>query len=349
MKDRYGRIIDYMRISITDRCNLRCRYCMPEGISKIPMEHILTYEEIEQICRAASELGICKLKITGGEPLVRLGCPELIGRLKQIPGIKQVTLTTNGVSLKEHLPELLEHGLDAVNISLDTLKPRVYQQITGKDKLYHVLSGVEETVKAGLSTKINVVLQPSVNDAEWLELARLTNIFPIDVRFIEMMPIGYGRTYQTVSNQELMSRFLEVYPNLQRDQNTHGNGPAVYYRTPEAKGSVGFISAIHGKFCQGCNRLRLTSQGKLKPCLCFEDQVDLMEALRGSDSLIRERRFRECKSTISKRWQEESESVVRKKLLQQRILQAVGQKPQEHNFEQTEHITERRQMVQIGG
>lgn len=349
MKDSYGRIIDYMRISITDRCNLRCRYCMPEGISKIPMEDILRYEEIEQICRVASELGIRKLKITGGEPLVRSGCPELVGWLKQIPGIEQVTMTTNGVSLKEHLPRLLENGLDAVNISLDTLKPQIYQQITGRDELYQVLSGVEEAVKAGLSTKLNVVLQPSVNDTEWLELARLTNIFPVDVRFIEMMPIGYGRAYQTISNQELVQRLVDVYPDLKKDQDVHGNGPAVYYRIPSAKGSVGFISALHGKFCQDCNRLRLTSQGKLKPCLCFGNQVDLMEVLRGSESLIREKLLRECKSIISKQWLGESENFVRKKLLQQRILQAVRQKPQEHNFEHTEQITEHKQMVQIGG
>ncbi len=281
MKDSYGRIIDYMRISITDRCNLRCRYCMPEGISQVPMEEILTYEEIEELCRAASELGISRLKITGGEPLVRSGCPRLIGMLKKIPGIEQVTMTTNGALLKQYLPQLLDHGLDAVNISLDTLNPQIYQQITGKNQLHEVLAGIGQALKAGLTVKLNAVLQPGINSKEWLSLARLTTQYPLDVRFIEMMPIGCGRSYRPVSNQELLLRLKASYPDLRTDESIRGNGPAVYYQIPRAMGSVGFISALHGKFCSGCNRLRLTAQGKLKPCLCFEEEVDVMEILRG--------------------------------------------------------------------
>lgn len=337
MKDSYGRIIDYMRISITDRCNLRCRYCMPEGISLVPMEEILTYEEITEICRAASELGIRKLKITGGEPLVRPGCPELIGMLKKIPGIEQVIMTTNGVALKQHLPCLLENGLDAVNISLDTLDPRIYQQITGRNQLHDVLEGIQQAARAGLPTKLNTVLQTDVNSGEWLELAKLTALLPVDVRFIEMMPIGYGKNYRSVSNQELLSRLKSIYPELEKDERVHGNGPAVYYRIPQAKGSVGFISPLHGKFCENCSRLRLTSQGKLKPCLCFEEEVDLMEVLR------------ENKDAAANKGQGNHRSISRKELLQQRILRAVSQKPREHHFESAGQITECKQMVQIGG
>lgn len=149
MTDRYGRNIDYMRISVTDRCNLRCRYCMPDGITLVSMKDILTYEEIESICRAAAKSGITKLKITGGEPLVRFGCAEFVGRLKQIPGIQQVTMTTNGVLLPQYLPRLLENGLDAVNISLDTLKPEHYQRITGKTELTHVLEAIGQAIDGG--------------------------------------------------------------------------------------------------------------------------------------------------------------------------------------------------------
>ncbi len=325
MVDRYGRKIDYMRISITDRCNLRCRYCMPDGISLVPMEHILTYEEIVQICEAAAKLGIRKLKITGGEPLVRIGCAELIGKLKQIPGIDQVTMTTNGVALGRYLPQLLAHGLDAVNISLDTLDPQVYQQITGRDMLGCVLEGIRQAIAAGLPVKLNAVLLRGVNDTEWESLVDLANSLPVDVRFIEMMPIGCGRAYAPVYQEELLQALRRRYPKLQEDKRIHGNGPAVYYNIPGAKGSVGFISAIHGKFCHGCNRIRLSSQGKLKPCLCYGDTVDLMEVLRdGQREGVRER-------------------------LMERISQAVQRKPQEHRFGVSGGVTEVKKMVQIGG
>lgn len=194
MKDQYGRIIDYMRISITDRCNLRCRYCMPEGVELVPMKNILSYEEIEMVCQAAAKAGIRKFKITGGEPLVRLGCTELIGKIKKIPGVEQVTMTTNGVLLSKYLPELLENGLDAVNISLDTLDRERYQVITGQDELFRVLESVDQAVDAGIPVKINSVLQKGMNEDEFLALARLTLEKKLDVRFIEMMPIGLGKS-----------------------------------------------------------------------------------------------------------------------------------------------------------
>lgn len=325
MEDRYGRNVDYMRISITDRCNLRCRYCMPEDIALVPMEEVLTFEEIEMVCRAAARIGIRKLKITGGEPLVRRGCPELVGKLKQIPGIAQVTMTTNGVALGRHLAELLEYGLDAVNISLDTLKPGVYREITGRDGLRGVLEGIRQAVDAGLPVKVNTVLQKGVNDREWRDLAGLAMDLPVDVRYIEMMPIGYGKEYEAVSNTELLALFQREFPGIQEDMRIHGNGPAVYYRIPGAQGSIGFISAVHGKFCQSCNRIRLSSKGKLKPCLCFGEEVDLMGALRSSGEEEREER------------------------LQALLAQAVQRKPREHQFGISEMVTEEKQMVQIGG
>lgn len=325
MKDRYGRTIDYMRISITDRCNLRCRYCMPDGIPLVPMEELLSYEEIETICIAAAEAGIRRLKITGGEPLVRYGCAGLVKRLKRIAGIEQVTMTTNGVILDQYLAELLDGGLDAVNISLDTLKPGIYQMITGTGQLADVLANIERAVSAGIQVKINAVLQPGINDGEWLELSKLTERMPIDVRFIEMMPIGYGKNYTPVSNGEILENLNSIYPDMKKDEKAHGNGPAVYYRIPGAMGSVGFISAMHGKFCKNCNRLRLSSQGKLKPCLCYEEGEDLKKIVRGSDG------------------------PGVKEQLQKAFVNALQKKPQEHQFEHLQEITEKRQMVQIGG
>lgn len=323
MRDEYGRTIDYMRISITDRCNLRCRYCMPEGIRQIPTDELLTYEEIVRVCQAAAQAGIRKLKVTGGEPLVRPGCPGLVGALKGIPGIEQVSITTNGVLLEQFLPELLENGLDAVNVSLDTLKQDVYRQITGRDELPQVLEGIRQALASGIRVKTNVVLQRGINEEEWEALADLTKDHRMDVRFIEMMPIGYGKSYETISNEEILAKLEAEETGLYRDNSIHGNGPAVYYRIPGAKGSVGFISAMHGKFCESCNRLRMTSAGRLKPCLCFESGVDLREILRR---------------------QKQPDGA-----LERAIREAVSMKPQMHKFETPGDITEQKQMVQIGG
>ena len=330
MQDNYGRTIDYMRISLTDRCNLRCRYCMPDGIELVSMQQILTYEEIELICQAAAEEGIRKLKVTGGEPLVRKGCPELIGRLKKIPGIEQVTLTTNGVLLSEYLPKLIENGLDAVNISLDTLDAAKYEKITGKDKLKEVLQGISDVLDAGIPVKINSVLQRGLNDNEWSELARLTLKYPLDVRFIELMPIGYGKADEAVYNDELLERFREKYPDIIADKSVHGNGPAVYYKIPGARGSIGFISAMHGKFCSHCNRIRLTSQGKIKPCLCFSESIDLGEILRNPEY-------------------QKSEPEQKKEMLRPALEKAIRMKPENHKFENPEEITEHKKMIEIGG
>lgn len=319
MKDQFERTIDYVRISITDRCNLRCRYCMPEGVELVSMGEILTYEEIETICREAAKEGITKLKITGGEPLVRRGCVSLVEKLKSIPGIQQVTMTTNGVLLEEYAQSLVKAGLDGINISLDSLKAETYGWITGRDEMPKVLKGIQSALDAGLKTKINVVLQKEVNASEWEQLLELAKENPLDVRFIEMMPIGYGKQFEPVSNEELLKKLTEKYPELHRDVQVHGNGPARYYELPGFQGSVGFISAIHEKFCDSCNRIRLTAQGELKPCLCYGQSYDLKQALRG-DGDIRK--------------------IIRK---------AIQKKPKQHCFEQVNEITEEKRMVQIGG
>lgn len=321
MKDYYGRKIDYMRISITDRCNLRCRYCMPDGISLIPMEDILTYEEIVLICRLAVSLGINKFKITGGEPLVRKGCPSLIAALKKIPGLEQVTMTTNGILLGEQLDCLLEAGLDAVNVSLDTLDPRRYEAITGFPHLKKVKDSIYSAVESGLPVKVNTVLQLGVNDDEWRPLMELAKEQKLDVRFIELMPIGFGKTSQMVSNSQLLEWVQGIYPEVSVDEKTHGNGPALYYRIPGFQGGVGFISAMHGKFCDSCNRIRMTSTGELKPCLCYQESVSVREAVKRNDE----------------------KTVVKM------LKEAIEKKPRMHCFEQLDSVTELRQMVKIGG
>lgn len=321
MIDATGRMIDYMRISITDRCNLRCKYCMPEGIEQVEMTQILTYEEIQKVCILAAELGIRKIKITGGEPLVRKGCVDLVKMIKEIPGISQVTMTTNGVFLKENLKSLMQAGLDGVNISLDTLDRERYQDITGTDACETVRRAITAAAESGIRTKVNTVLQSQDNKDDWQELVKLAETLPVDVRFIELMPIGYGKKDQGVSNIDLLEEIRKKYPKIQKDRKVHGNGPAVYYKIPGFAGGVGFISAMHGKFCHTCNRIRLTSTGELKPCLCYGKTYPLREFLRnGTDMQVKEQ-----------------------------IEKAIRKKPAAHCFEEPGRITEEHQMAQIGG
>jgi cyclic pyranopterin phosphate synthase len=294
---------------------------MPEGIALSPARELLTFEEIELVSQAAAELGIRRFKITGGEPLVRRGCPKLIGRLRRIPKVEQVTLTTNGVLLGDFLDELLENGLDGVNISLDTLNADLYQQITGLDELERVREGIYKAVESGLRVKINTVLQRGVNDSEWEALTGFAREIPVDVRFIELMPIGFGEKQKGVNGNEILSLLREKYPQMEKDDRIHGNGPAVYYRIPGFEGCVGFICAVHRKFCASCNRIRLTAKGELKPCLCYGDCVDLRR-------VVREGAYQEIKGAI---W----EAVIRK--------------PKMHCFETEEGVTECRRMVEIGG
>ena len=323
IKDRFDRTINYMRISITDRCNLRCTYCMPDGIRCVPMRELLSYEEIAFVCRQAATLGIDRFKITGGEPLVRKDCAVLLSMLRQISGVKQITLTTNGVLLGDHLEELMKVGMDAVNISLDTVDREQYKAITGADELERVLTSIR--MAAGrLPVKINCVVQRGVNEEAPAQLAALAKDLPVDVRFIELMPIGAGKKKDTVPNDAVLGQIERCFGKTRADDSVHGNGPAKYRRIDGFAGSIGFISAVHGKFCKECNRLRLTSTGDLKPCLCYADVIPLKEILRDGEA-DRDERIRE------------------------KIKEAVLAKPLMHCFEDRDNITEQKRMAQIGG
>ena len=292
LKDTFNRTIDYIRISITDRCNLRCVYCMPSGGVKF-LEHrdILQYEEIARILRVAVHTGMRKVRITGGEPLVRRNITDLIKMIKGIEGIHQLSMTTNGILLERYAEPLAEAGLDRVNVSLDSLKPDRFREITRGGVLDAVLRGIEAAEKAGLTPiKINMVPMRGVNDDEIGEFAKMTLTSPYQVRFIEFMPFvteDMWNREKFISTEEIQSRVEEI-GNL-RPAKTRKSGPARYFTFDGAAGVIGFISPISNHFCKECNRLRLTADGKLRPCLFSETEIDLKPALRnnGSDEEIR--------------------------------------------------------------
>ena len=282
MLDRYGRVINYLRISVTDRCNLRCCYCMPEGVQDVGMKNILTFEEIWEIVRTGVSLGITHIRITGGEPLVRKGCVDLIRGIREIPGVETITMTTNGVLLGNYGKQLKEAGVDGVNISLDTLDPEEFYKITGKRELKEVLAGIRAVKTAGLPVKLNAVNRKELDPIPLVRYAQEENL---PLRFIEMMPVGYGKKYVGRSNEELWETLEAVCGKAEcmtnrEDLSRMGSGPAVYYQFSDLKVPVGFISAIHGKFCDTCNRVRLTAEGYLKLCLCYDEGEDLRRVLR---------------------------------------------------------------------
>ena len=292
MIDRCGRNIDYLRISVTDRCNLRCIYCMPEeGIRLTGRENILQEPEIIRVCRVMAELGIKKIKITGGEPLVRPRMPGLIHQIKAIPGIEKVTLTTNGILLKKQMKELAEAGLDSLNISLDTLDREGSLKITRRDLLDDTLAGIKEAMKyPNVQLKINCV-PLGIEEQNLCEIAEFARKYPVHVRFIEMMPIGYGSSFTGMSQENIVSLLEEKFGILSPYEGLPlGNGPCKYYTVDGFQGKIGFISAISHKFCSECNRIRLTSQGYLKTCLQYTAGRDLREALRngGTDEELKE-------------------------------------------------------------
>ena len=288
MFDAKGRTIHYLRLSVTDLCNLRCRYCMPDGVEKLEREDILTYEEFLRLAALFAQCGVDTVRVTGGEPLVRKGVDHLVAQLKAIPGIRRVTMTTNGVLLAQQLPALLAAGLDSVNISLDTLSPEVFARITARDAFADVMAGIRAALESGLPVKLNCVPQVGVNEGELEALAALAETKFLQVRFIEMMPIGYGAAMPCISGPDLLARFRKRWPELallsRQETAGIGDGPAVYYTAPGWQGSVGFIAAVHGKFCASCNRVRLTSQGFLRPCLASEAGCDLKTLLRSGAS-----------------------------------------------------------------
>ena len=322
MFDAYGRDIHYLRLSVTDLCSLRCRYCMPEGVPKLAHGEILTYEEFLRLAALFARCGVDTVRVTGGEPLVRPGVEQLVAGLKATPGIRKVTMTTNGVLLAEKLPALLAAGLDSVNISLDTLDAETFRRITARDELAHVLEGIRAALASGIPVKLNCVPQAGVNEGEMETIAALAQEYPLQVRFIEMMPIGCGAALPSLSGPELLARLARRWPQLRPVSGAaFGDGPAVYYTAPGWQGSVGFIAAVHGKFCGSCNRVRLTSQGFLRPCLASETGTDLRALLRGGAS---------------------DEQLL------QAIREVVFEKPREHHFEDRS-MPATRGMYQIGG
>lgn len=346
MLDEYGRTIDYLRISITDRCNLRCKYCMPDGVTLLPREEILRKGEFVRVARAAAKTGVRHIKVTGGEPLVRTCCTGLVSDLKKIGGIETVTLTTNGILLGERLQDLKESGIDGINISLDTTDPEVYRKLTGGGDVSKVIDSIRACVRMGIRTKVNVVTGAAeMEDLQGVRkegaeekkqegnlsydpgILRFAEDLPVDVRFIEMMPIGYGAAFRASDNRTVYDQIRERYPDMEKDPARHGFGPAVYYRIPGFQGSVGFISAIHGKFCSSCSRVRLTSMGYFKTCLSYGDGADLRKILRDV-TLTEEEQDRELTETMKA---------------------AVRKKPSGHCFDHPEQMTEKHLMASIGG
>jgi GTP 3',8-cyclase len=318
MLDGNGRKINYLRLSVTDRCNLRCRYCMPDvGIEKCTHQDILSYEKIIKIVSVLSEMGIDKVRITGGEPLIRKGITELICSIKRIKNIKEIAITTNGILLEEMAEDLKKSGVDRVNISLDTLNEERYKNMTRGGDLSKVLRGINKAKEVfSMPIKLNVVLIGGFNDDEIKDFARLTINDEIDVRFIELMPIGEVATWNDkhfVSSKIVLDSLEGITPIKTIDLSS----PANYYKLPEAKGKIGLIRPISCKFCDNCNRIRLTSDGKLKYCLHSEHELDLNEAVKDNLDLT------------------------------EIIKNYVDLKPKEHNLEEQQYL--KKSMNRIGG
>ncbi len=327
--DAYNRPISYLRISVTDRCNLRCIYCMPpEGVPWRPHEEILRYEEIETIVRAAAEIGISKIRLTGGEPLVRPGIVELVRMLARIPGIDDLAMTTNGILLADYADELAAAGLRRVNVSLDTLRPERFHAITRLGRLEDVLAGMEAARRAGLTpVKINTVVMRGMNDDEVVELARKTMEEGWNLRFIELMPVGNGVLAEggwrerVVTAREIRGRVEAALGKLEPAKKAAGSGPARCYRLPGARGTLGFITPVSEHFCYHCNRLRLTADGQLRPCLLSDLEVDLRTPLRNGAGVAD---------------------------IKHLLLHGIAVKPLEHHLDRLQK-PEKRVMSEIGG
>jgi cyclic pyranopterin phosphate synthase len=281
--DKYNRHLNYLRISITDRCNLQCSYCVPrELIPKLSHTEILTYEEILRVVRIATQLGVSKVRVTGGEPLVRKGVYHFLKQLVATEGLKDVSLTTNGVLLADNLEKIQAAGISRINISLDTLSPTKYRNITGFDEFDRVWQGIEKAHKMGFHPiKLNVVALKGINDNELVEMARLSFRYPFHVRFIEYMPIGQSdfNPGSLLLAPEIKSR-ISTIEQLIPVQGAANDGPAQRYKFEHAIGEVGFIPAMSQHFCNKCNRLRLTASGQLRPCLLSDHQENLKAVLR---------------------------------------------------------------------
>lgn len=322
LRDGQNRNIDYLRLSITDRCNLRCQYCMPEkGIKWLDASEILHYNEMIRLCAILANMGLRKIKVTGGEPLVRSNVHDLIRELYRIPHIEEVTLTTNGLLLAPQLDQLYTAGLRSVNISIDTLNIEHYKNLTRGGDLSAVLDSIAYCLKHQMQIKINCVMMAEQID-DMLEIACLAKESPIDARFIEMMPIGIGSKFSGLAQEDLLQRLEAQFGSTTTINEKRGNGPAHYVTFPDFQGCIGFIDAISHQFCDQCNRIRLTANGYLKMCLQHEQGVDLKTILRSnaSDDTIRTY-----------------------------IEEALQAKPKQHTFKTQNDDQDSRCMFQIGG
>ena len=323
LTDAYGRKMEYLRISLTDKCNLRCQYCMPkEGIMPLSHAEVLTLEEIRRVAAVLTELGIRKIRVTGGEPLVRRNAMELIRQLTAFPAKPEVVMTTNGVLLSEHLNELKETGVQRINISLDTLNRDTYLRLTGTDALEKVLHSIDTALSMGFTVKLNVVPIRGINDGEIEALAEMARARDLTVRFIELMPMGCAKGLSGIPGDELVERLEKIYGNAEPAEDTLWSGPARYVQFPQFKGQVGFINPLSHQFCKECNRLRLTVDGKLKLCLFYPDGPDVKKLLR---------------------------SGCTDEELKEEITKAVLRKPEKHAFVPGKAAAEEKNMVQIGG
>lgn len=314
MKDSYQRDISYMRISLTDRCNYACSYCRPEISEHLNHSDILSYEDLLKICRCAIQLGIANFKVTGGEPTIRKDYIQFIQRLKNLSGVKQVTLTTNGSLLSEaDLDELKKIGIDGINFSIDSLNKNEYKNICKKDSLDQVLRNLEYAYQIGIQVKINCVIDASFPMDRMTSFLDYIQDKDIAIRFIELMPLRLSQRSDTIQNLE--NTLITKYGAVPYSQKL-GNGPAHYYKIIGYKGYVGFIEALHSKFCSDCNRVRLSSIGYLKLCLFHPDGIDLKPYLNDEKELL------------------------------EKMIQALLKKPKEHHFEDEDSLTI---MNQIGG
>lgn len=323
MKDRFGREIDYLRVSVTDNCNLRCVYCMDEEDNKfLKKDEKLTDDEIYRVVKESAKLGIKKVRITGGEPLVRPGVVDLIGRINSIEGIEEIYLTTNGILLADRLDELVKNGLKGVNISLDSLKEDRFNKLTRLGHVDNVLAAIDKAISLGIKVKLNTVIVNDINKDEIMDFVNLTKEKEIDVRFIELMPIGIAINYKGVANEEVLNIIRRNASDFEEVVRNQSGGPATYIRLNGAKGKVGFISAMSNCFCEDCNRIRLTPEGFLKQCLHFDYGVDLKSMLREG---------------------------VNDEKLKEVIYNNIYDKPEKHLFLEDSEHKELKFMNQIGG
>ena len=319
MKDSWGREIDYLRISLTESCNLRCIYCMPEGVAPKVCGETLTKENIFDIVEVAVELNIKKIRLTGGEPLLRQDIVEIIQGIKD-RGIEKIYITTNGILLSEKIEKLKKAGLKGVNISLDTLDREQFNYITRGGDLERVLQGIEKALNLNLEVKINSVIMKDINENAIEELAKLTLNSQLDVRFIELMPIGQGKKFTGISNNDIYNRLEKTF---EFDRNYKEiKGVSTYYKLKNSKGNIGFISPINSCFCETCNKIRLTSDGVIKRCLNSKGNTNIKEYL---DKNI------------------EKEEI--KEILEQEIFK----KPERHLFGKDNKDEELKNMNAIGG